>query len=138
MAIAYAHEKGFVTRIVTNAWWASSLEKAQMWCKKFVDCGLDEINISYDDFHAEYLNSFGGEANIRYACEAIKDTKLNLLIGMVLSPQHIIDRNYIEKNILKDIQCFEGQIAPFGRDRELLTDTFFSTNYITRVFIESG
>lgn len=69
MAIAYAHSKGFITRIVTNAWWANTQETAQKWCIELVNCGLDEINISYDDFHAEYLEKFGGEENINLCIE---------------------------------------------------------------------
>lgn len=64
MAISYAHEKGFITRIVTNAWWANSLEKSKEYCNELVFYGLDEINISYDDFHEEYLEQFGGEQNL--------------------------------------------------------------------------
>lgn len=138
MAIAYAHEKGFITRIVTNAWWANSLENARKWCAEFVKCGLDEINISYDDFHAEYLQLFGGEQNIKYAVQALQETNMSLLIGIVLAPGHKIKSKYIQANIGDSIQCFEGQIAPFGRARELLPEKNFFKDQNIRACDDAG
>lgn len=127
-AIAYAHSRGFITRIVTNAWWASTKEKANAYCQELADCGLDEINISYDDFHAEYLERFGGEQNVIYAIQASQKAKLSLLIGIVLSPQNNINGNYIQRHIEQKIEYFEGKVAPFGRAREKLPEEYFSTD----------
>lgn len=125
MAIAYAHNKGLLTRIVTNAWWASTAEKAKIWCNELVSCGLNEINISYDDFHASYLQDFGGEQNIVHAVQASKEVNLNLLIGVVLSPNSKITGKYLKETIDENINYFEGRIAPFGRAREVLPYDFF-------------
>ena len=54
-AIAYANSLGLFTRIVTNAWWAKSERDAETFLDELKSCGLDEINISCDDFHAEYI-----------------------------------------------------------------------------------
>lgn len=54
-AIAYANSLGLFTRIVTNAWWAKSERDAETFLNELKSCGLDEINISCDDFHAEYI-----------------------------------------------------------------------------------
>ncbi len=53
-SIARAKELGVITRIVTNAWWASTPEKADRWVGELRDAGLDELSTSWDDFHAPF------------------------------------------------------------------------------------
>ena len=50
--IKYATDSGFIVRLVTNAWWASSREKALTFLKEL---GLKELNVSYDDFHSAFI-----------------------------------------------------------------------------------
>lgn len=54
-SIAYAHSLGLPTRIVTNAFWARSLEKARERLDALVAAGLDEINYSTGDEHVKYV-----------------------------------------------------------------------------------
>lgn len=54
-AIAYANIKGIATRIVTNAEWATDDHAAKTMIQSFRESGLDELNISFDDFHAEWV-----------------------------------------------------------------------------------
>jgi hypothetical protein len=42
--ISLAHEKGFVTRLVTNAWWAKTPEQAHDFAQNLRTAGLDELN----------------------------------------------------------------------------------------------
>jgi hypothetical protein len=53
--IAYATEKGNLTRIVTNGWWAKTPESARRRLQSFIDAGLTELNISADDWHLPYV-----------------------------------------------------------------------------------
>lgn len=55
-AIAYCHEKGLKTRIVTNASWASTMQKAATMINTLRECGLSEVNYSLDDYHARDIN----------------------------------------------------------------------------------
>jgi organic radical activating enzyme len=54
--IEYASKKGFITRLVTNGWWAQSEELAFRYIRMFKAKGLREINTSYDDFHSKYVS----------------------------------------------------------------------------------
>src|SRR5262245_46508675 len=53
-AIALARQRGFKTRLVTNAWWARTPEKAREMVEELLEVGLEELNSSYDDYHAPF------------------------------------------------------------------------------------
>ncbi len=55
-AIAWCHEKGIKTRMVTNASWAATRHKANEMIDTLRECGLTEINFSLDDYHARDIN----------------------------------------------------------------------------------
>lgn len=55
-AIRYCHDRGVITRIVTNAWWASTPDNARRVLSALRQAGLDEINFSLDDYHAPYVS----------------------------------------------------------------------------------
>ena len=48
-----AHDMGFKTGIVTNAYWATSEEDAELWLKPFRDLGVSDVSISDDALHYE-------------------------------------------------------------------------------------
>lgn len=50
-----AKRLGLATRIVTNGWWAKSIELAAVQIGALVDDGLDEINFSTGDEHAKFV-----------------------------------------------------------------------------------
>jgi organic radical activating enzyme len=54
-AIAHARGLGFPTRLVTNAHWAVSLERAGERLDELLAAGLDEINYSTGDEHARFV-----------------------------------------------------------------------------------
>lgn len=54
-AIAHAKARGFPTRIVTNAYWATSLERAFEFIDALLEAGLDEINYSTGDEHTRFV-----------------------------------------------------------------------------------
>jgi len=51
--IRVAGGMGFKTGIVTNAYWATSEEDAELWLKPLHDLGVSDISISNDAFHYE-------------------------------------------------------------------------------------
>lgn len=53
--IAYASENGVATRMVTNGSWASTGEAARSYLIALRECGLNELNVSLDDYHAEWV-----------------------------------------------------------------------------------
>ena len=54
--ISLCKEKGVeVTRIVTNGYWATSYDIAHRKLAALQQAGLDEVNVSVDDYHQEYI-----------------------------------------------------------------------------------
>jgi hypothetical protein len=49
--VRIAHGMGFKTGIVTNAYWATSEQDAELWLKPLQDLGLSGISISDDAYH---------------------------------------------------------------------------------------
>jgi len=80
--IKLASELGFVTRLVTNAWWASSVERAREYLVKLREAGLQELNISYDRFHAPFLVKYGGFQNVLNAASVALELGIITLIGI--------------------------------------------------------
>lgn len=55
-AIASVSTRGICTRLVTNAEWATTDELSRDMIHNLRDAGLNELNISFDDFHLEYID----------------------------------------------------------------------------------
>jgi len=53
--IKYCSKKKLLTRIVSNAYWASSNHKTDKIISRLRTVGLTEINFSVDDFHQEFI-----------------------------------------------------------------------------------
>jgi organic radical activating enzyme len=49
--IRIAHDMGFETGIVTNAYWATSKEDAELWLKPLAELELADLTVSDDAFH---------------------------------------------------------------------------------------
>jgi MoaA/NifB/PqqE/SkfB family radical SAM enzyme len=49
--VRLARSMGFKVGIVTNAYWANSVEDAELWLKPLCECGIDDLSISDDSFH---------------------------------------------------------------------------------------
>lgn len=127
--IAHASKMGFVTRLVSNAWWAKTLNNAIAFLGDLVKCGLNELNISYDDFHSPYLEQFGGENNICNAVKAATELGLTIIFGALIYKNAKVTNEYLryllsEKGIKGDIQYLEGFISPFGRAKEKLSSDY--------------
>jgi MoaA/NifB/PqqE/SkfB family radical SAM enzyme len=131
--IKYAAEHGFMTRLVSNAWWADSFSRAMDYIGKWKECGLEELNISYDDFHVPYLNKYGNEQNIINACKAMSEYRMRGLVGCVLKPNAIITSDYL-RDIFKrekiggDIKFLEDFLFPLGRARSLPSEYFVNAD----------
>jgi len=89
--IRLARERGFKTGIVTNSYFATSVEDAEIWLKPFKELGLDELSISDDTFH------YGNEA--RNLAKKAKQAALNLGIPM---SSICIEEPRVEMQVEKD------------------------------------
>ena len=65
-ALALCREHGVKTRVVTNGYWATSPEAAAARVASLREAGLDELNVSTDDFHLPWISL----QRVRYAYDA--------------------------------------------------------------------
>ncbi|UCE12193.1 MAG: 4Fe-4S cluster-binding domain-containing protein [Candidatus Heimdallarchaeota archaeon] len=49
--IKMSHERGFKTGVVTNSYWALSVEDAKLWLKPLLELGISDVSVSNDVFH---------------------------------------------------------------------------------------
>jgi organic radical activating enzyme len=54
--VRLAASRGAVTRIVTSAYWATTPKAADRWLQALSEAGLNELSISWDDFHEEFVD----------------------------------------------------------------------------------
>ena len=100
-SIRYCNDLGILTRIVTNAHWATSMERAKEILLALREAGLDEINFSLDDYHAPYVP-------IEYVRNAWKASKGMGFLSLVIANSHgkndTITPEYIKEYLGEDIQ----------------------------------
>jgi hypothetical protein len=93
--------------------------------KEWVDLGLKEINVSYDDYHLPYLEQFGGEQYVINIMHAARELGISSLIGTVIHPEAKIRTSYLRQmakdaGITGELQCMEDFLFPLGRARKRL------------------
>ena len=122
--IKYAADGGFIVKLVTNAWWASSRERALTFLKEL---GLKELNVSYDDFHSAFIQG----RNIVNAVKAALRLGLKVAVAIIVHKYSKINKNYVRNmfvsngvNVAK-IYFLEDHLQPVGRASSL--DEKFST-----------
>lgn len=82
-AIAFASSLGVFTRLVTNAQWAVDFVAARTMITDLRACGLDELNFSWDRFHAEWIDP----KNLVHAWAAAKGAGFStVLIATLATP----------------------------------------------------
>jgi MoaA/NifB/PqqE/SkfB family radical SAM enzyme len=70
--IKLAKKEGFKVGIVTNSYWATSIEDAEVWLKSLVELDIDNLSVSNDTFHYENVD----ESLSKIAEKASKNLKL--------------------------------------------------------------
>jgi len=108
-AVEYAASNGVCTRIVTNAYWATTREKATEILQDLKQAGLTELNVSCDDFHQEFVPL----ENIRNANDAALAIDLPLLLAYRKNQGGVIDRDYLSKYLGVELKTFvDGEDNP--------------------------
>ncbi len=75
--IKLSREMGFTAGVVTNAYWATSLEDAELWLKPLRELGLSNISISDDSFH------YGDEKDTPAKAAIAAAKKLNMPVDSI-------------------------------------------------------
>jgi MoaA/NifB/PqqE/SkfB family radical SAM enzyme len=124
-----ARDNGWSSRVVTNAWWATSREKADAFVKELVAEGLNEINTSFDDYHAKF-NSID---NIVHFAEAALNNNIKPVIATIIDNYSKYNSKYIQSymaeklkidlnEINKTILFIESKPSLNGRGADLKND----------------
>lgn len=123
--IRRAHEHHLRTRVVTSAYWAVSKKKAAAVTDALSQAGLDELTISYDDAHANFVR----EDCIVAAYRAARHSGLFTVVTICLDPGCTIDRCYIERLLgatsddpEAKLLIFESKVTTVGRAVETSTE----------------
>ncbi len=108
-----AKNYGFKTGIVTNAYWATSIEDAKEWLTPISEIGISDLSLSDDAYHYEE-----NEENLaRYAYEAAKE------LGLPVSIITIEDsKKYMKEIEWKGRPVIEGKVMFKGRAIEKLAE----------------
>lgn len=80
--VAYASSKGLRTRVVSNAYWASSFKKAYLLLKELKDVGLNELNLSTGDEHQVWIKY----DNIVFAIVAAMKLDIDVVVNVETKP----------------------------------------------------
>jgi hypothetical protein len=93
-ALTLCKQHGVITRLVTNAFWATSPTAAHAKLKELRDAGLDELNISTDDYHLPYISL----QKVRYAFDAARELNfMSLVLCNAYGPESWLTPERINK-----------------------------------------
>jgi hypothetical protein len=101
--IAYADSIGLITRMVTNAHWATSPESAHIKLNQLREAGLRELNISCDDYHTPFIPV----NRIRFAWNCSKGMGFDaVVIASASGPDSILTPARIREILEEDVPLF--------------------------------
>jgi radical SAM protein with 4Fe4S-binding SPASM domain len=123
--VEYAKSKGLKTEIVTNCYWAETLETAKYLLNSLQKIGLDVLNLSIDDFHQEYVpigytrNAYWAAKKLGVKVVIMTTTTKNNTITAKNIPELLLDENIqlLGEPRLRDPNALliETPITPVGR-----------------------
>lgn len=83
LAVNAAHNKGLVTRVVTSAYWAKHADATETRLRELQEAGLNELSISWDDFHEEQSSTRVTFEQIHNAYWAAKNMGMTVAVNIV-------------------------------------------------------
>jgi hypothetical protein len=129
--VRYCADRNVKTRVVTNAYWAGSYQKAVKLLKTYADAGLTELNVSADDYHQAFIPI----TNVRNANNACRDIGLPCLLGHKVMKGCQMTLERLERALGRRLRRFEfhkenpdndvvltGYAVPIAKDMHLIPD----------------
>lgn len=121
-----AHMKGLVTRVVTSAYWARYPSIAEKRLTELRDVGLDELSISWDDFHEDQKTAKITFEHVHNAFWAAKNLGMKVAINIVQAAKSRWTAERVKSELGVDPESIEHIVeSPLnltGRAEEELAD----------------
>ncbi|HYX68237.1 MAG TPA: radical SAM protein [Terriglobales bacterium] len=107
--VRMAREAGFEAGIVTNAYWANSLQDALHWLGPLADLGISDLSISDDDYHRADEHDCRSE----YACLAAGLLGIPASTICIIRPGKVVSIDPAErgKPVIGGSVLFKGRAA---------------------------
>lgn len=140
-----AAHHGIATRMVSNASWAKTSTTARRKLQELRSAGLDEVNISVDDFHLPYIPtenlktvfdaSMGlGFSSFTYACciyagSELNPEKLQIILDTTLPVHTNGDGDYKARTIRGTAySIYVNHLTHVGRARQMISEDALITS----------
>jgi len=88
--VKLAKDRGLSVGIITNAYWATSEETAELWLEPLAKMGIDDFSLSDDSFHSEH----GESESVASALKASKKLGIPVDIISIEEPKVIGAENH--------------------------------------------
>lgn len=109
--VRYACSRGASTRIVTNAYWATSHQRAVDILQQYKEAGLNELNVSVDDLHQEFIPL----ENIQNVWNACRSIGMPLLFAHKLTKNCKITKEYLDSFLGTELRIYQpGDFQGYG------------------------
>lgn len=126
LLVKEAHAKNVVTRIVTSAYWAKHFSVAEKRLTELKEVGLDELSISWDDFHEDQKTAKITFDYVYNAFWAAKKLGIKAAINIVQSANSRWTSERVKKQLGLEIDSnehiVESPLNLTGRAEEELKD----------------
>ncbi len=122
--VARAASRRAVTRVVTSAYWARTPTVADRWLRRLGEAGLNELSISWDDYHEQFVDF----QNIKIAWQSAKKLGISVGISTVQSANSKWNAERLRKElgvglgVGESLTCAESPLNLTGRAVEQLQD----------------
>jgi organic radical activating enzyme len=135
-SIQYLADEGINSRMVTNASWAINNDKADKVLKKLKDAGLDELNLSADDYHLPFIPL----ENVLTVWNCSKTYDFStVLITVSRDENSTITADHILDLVGRDVPVVSSEDSQiFNKHRAQTTDCFYGVNEGKLQFIGRG
>ncbi len=96
-SINYAKKLGYITRVITNGWWAKTYDETIDILYKMKKAGLDELNTSFDDYHLDLPKKrwITDPLFLVNMSKATIDLDIRFAIAIIQNSHSIINKDFV-------------------------------------------
>ena len=120
--ISYAKNKNLIVNVITNGFWGKNEENAEKIIKNLKKNGLNELSMSVDDFHQEFIEI----KSIKNILKLCRKYKIKTSIGFGITKQNYVGK-YIDylNDLLINTKVVFYPIIPVGSANKNLNSEIY-------------